>query len=372
MLKNKKSSTELTPELKMSIRIKNLLPKLKDSHFKSNIMTEAIEIFSDYCNNFTDILNTNKYLIGFNNGIYDFNKMQFREGKFDDYISMTVDYDYFDNSSNLFIKEKENKLNQFLQDIQPDDNQRKYLLKILASCLVGENVDHIFTVLLGKGRNGKSKLNDLLTVTFGNYYSSFNVKLLTRPRSDANTPDPNILSMKNVRIIVGSEPEKNDELNTGYIKLMSGQDKARTRACYSNDMVEFTFQFKMILLCNKVPKVDNPDDEAFWQRFKCIDFPTKFVDEPIDNNQKKVDRNLQIEDLKMYFMLTLIEHFKLYKTEGIKTIDSVKKNIDEIEVSNNICLEFMKNNTERSNDTNIRQILGILGKKYFILYHHIF
>jgi len=352
-IKNIKNSSEITPEHKMSLRIKNLLPKLKDSHFKSNIMTEAIEIFSDYCNNFADILNTNKYLIGFNNGVYDFNSMQFRKGKYYDYISMTVDYEYFDNTSNYFIKEKENKLNNFLQEIQPDDKQLKYLLKILASCLVGENVDHIFTVLLGKGRNGKSKLNDLLAVTFGNYYSSFNTKLLTRPRTDANTPDPNILSMKNVRIIVGSEPEKNDELNTGYIKLMSGQDKARTRACYSNDMIEFTFQFKMILLCNEVPKVDNPNDEAFWIRFKCINFPTMFVDEPKNTYEKKINTNLQIEELNMYFMLLLIEHYKLYKLEGIKTVESVKQITNNIKISNNICLEFMQNNTETDNNNNI-------------------
>jgi len=105
-----------------------------------------------------------------------------------------------------------------------------------------------------------------------------------------------------------------------------------------------------MLLCNVVPKVNNPNDEAFWMRCKCVDFPTHFVDEPIEKNQKKIIRDLQINELKQYFMLKLIQYYKLYKSEGLKMIESVNNNTNELKISNNIPLDFMMNYTAKSDD----------------------
>jgi phage/plasmid-associated DNA primase len=55
-------------------------------------------------------------LIGFNNGVYDLNKFEFRDGRFDDYITMSVGYDYQENHT-----EKYQDLLNFLNDIQPND-----------------------------------------------------------------------------------------------------------------------------------------------------------------------------------------------------------------------------------------------------------
>jgi P4 family phage/plasmid primase-like protien len=338
--------------IQLSNRIKSLLPKLKESHFKSNIMTEAIEIFSDYCNNFDELLDNNKYLLGFNNGIYDFQNMVFRKSKPDDYISMSVGYDFFDKTNNNYDNNKENKLIKFFDDIQPDKQQLEYLLTYLSTCLVGVNLIQSFIILLGNGRNGKSKLNDLLSATLGNYYSSIKCKLLTKPQPDANTPDPMILDLRKVRLVIGSEPEKKDKLNTGYIKMLTGADKIKSRKCFSNDMIEFSVHFKTILLCNDVPELDDPYDEAYWMRCKCIQFPTKFVENPQELYEKKINYDLNIEELNIYFMLVLIEYYKKYKKNGIKVIESVHQITDNLKISNNLCLEFMINNTEVA-ETNI-------------------
>jgi P4 family phage/plasmid primase-like protien len=335
---------------KLILRIKNLLPKLKESYFKSSIMTESIEIFSDYCNNFYDIVDNNKYLLGFNNGVYDFNLMQFRDSKPDDNISMTVGYDYINEIDASYDKEKEERLNNFLIDIQPDEIQRIFLLKYLSTCLIGENKDSLFVILLGKGRNGKSKINELLSYTLGKYYTSFKSTLLTRSQTDADKPDPNLISMRKCRLAVGSEPDERETLNTPFIKLITGNDMLKTRQLHSNEMIEFTFQFKTMLLCNVVPKVNNPNDEAFWMRCKCVGFPTQFVEEPIEKNQKKIIRDLQINELKQYFMLKLIHYYKVYKSEGLKMIESVNNHTNELKISNNIPLDFMINYTTSSDD----------------------
>ena len=45
--------------------------------------------------------------------------------------------------------------------------------------------------------------------------------------------------------------------------------------------------FKLILLCNDIPEVDKPNDEAYWKRLWSLYFPTTFVDNPKENTEKK-------------------------------------------------------------------------------------
>jgi phage/plasmid-associated DNA primase len=161
-----------------------------------------------------------------------------------------------------------------------------------------------------------------------------------------------ILDLRKVRLVIGSEPEKKDKLNTGYIKMLTGADKIKSRKCFSNDMIEFSVHFKTILLCNDVPELDDPYDEAYWMRCKCIQFPTKFVENPQELYEKKINYDLNIEELNIYFMLVLIEYYKKYKKNGIKVIESVHQITDNLKISNNLCLEFMINNTEFA-ETNI-------------------
>ena len=64
--------------------LKNIIKSFGETGQKNNIMTELAEIY--YINNnkdknFTEKLDINNYLIGFNNGVYDLNNFEFREGK---------------------------------------------------------------------------------------------------------------------------------------------------------------------------------------------------------------------------------------------------------------------------------------------------
>ena len=60
--------------------------RLLDSNFKANVMKEAYELF--YIEGFEDKLDTNQNLIGFENGVYDLEKMEFRDGRPEDCITL--------------------------------------------------------------------------------------------------------------------------------------------------------------------------------------------------------------------------------------------------------------------------------------------
>jgi len=326
-------------------KVNNLIDNLKTTAFKNNIITECAEIFSENYSNISNNLDSNPYLLGFNNGVFDLNNNIFREGKVEDYISMSVGYDYSTELNKNNIK----RLNKFLEEIQPDKNDRDYLLTYLSTCLFGINELQHFVVLTGKhGRNGKSKLTDLISVTFGDYFSSIKSKMLTKPSPDAQTPDPMLLDLMKKRLVVTSEPEKGDKLNTGYIKLLTGKDKAKVRKCHSNDMIEFTINFRTILLCNDIPIVDNPNDQAYQRRLKCINFPFEFVDNPKEPNQKLVDHSLIVEDLRLEFINLLLEYYSNYKKNGLPKNENILKFTEKVNSNNNIGLVFMNECTEEA------------------------
>jgi phage/plasmid-associated DNA primase len=64
---------------------------------------------------------------------------------------MSAKYDYIETYS-----ENYNELIEFLNDIQPIQEDRDYMLMYLSTSLYGNTLE-LFTILTGVGRNGKSK-----------------------------------------------------------------------------------------------------------------------------------------------------------------------------------------------------------------------
>jgi P4 family phage/plasmid primase-like protien len=326
---------------------KNISKNFDDTIRKNNIMTELIELYTINKNknlDFTKKLDTNNNLIGFNNGIYDLMSFEFKNGKPEDYVSMSVGYEYNDEHT-----QKYNELIQFLNEIQPNKEELDYMLTYLSIGLVGNQLE-LFTILTGSGRNGKSKLIELLNKTFGEYFGSVQSQLFTRPRPDANSPDPGLLNLIKKRIVIASEPEKNSKLNSGFIKFLTGRDSTTLRNCHSNDMIEFSAKFETLLICNDIPDCDDIDN-AFSKRLRCINFPTEFVNEPKKENQKKINVNINenFDYWKLDFMLLLIDYYKKYKKlHELKPTPDIMKWTDQYKSDTDMYVQFLNECTEET------------------------
>jgi P4 family phage/plasmid primase-like protien len=332
--------------------LKNVINTFGETTLKNNIMTELVDIFIMKKNpnrDFTKKLDSNNNMIGFNNGIYDLCNFEFREGRPDDYITLSVGYNFQENHT-----EKYEDLLKFLEDIQPNKEERDYMLTYLSIGLVG-NLLELFTILTGCGRNGKSKLIELLKVTLGDYFGSVQSQLFTRPRPDANSPDPGLLSLAKKRVVIASEPEKNSKLNSGFIKFITGRDSTTLRNCHSNDMVDFTAKFITLLICNDIPDCDDIDN-AFSKRLRCVGFPTEFVNEPTKDNQKKIDVNINknFDYWKYDFILLLIEYYKKYtKTHELKPTNNISRWTNQYKEDTDMYLQFLNECTEENKDGHI-------------------
>jgi len=306
----------------------------------------AADLFHDP--DFKDKLDENPFLIGFNNGVYDLETHEFRDGKPDDFISMSTHKDFIplDKSS---IEYK--KVIEMIKKIQPDDEIREYLLLELASVLEGVNETEKFRIWTGTGGNGKSKLIELLLDACGEYCTKFPISLLTGKRARSNAATPEVMDSKGKRFAYMEEPNEGEKINCGLMKEYTGGDRIKGRGLYISDMTEFKPQFKLFLLCNDLPEVP-PYDNGVWRRMEVIHFSSRFVDNPKESNEFKKDGKLsqKIKHWGEAFMGILIEYHKKYKKYGIKIPDKIKEFTSDYKESSDEQKQFIIDTLEKTDN----------------------
>jgi P4 family phage/plasmid primase-like protien len=289
--------------------------KLRDMPFKEKIMKECRIIFHDP--QFCTKLDANPHTIGFENGVYDLNKQEFRDGRPEDYISLSteIDYEYFESTD-----QEISDVYEFFSQVFPIERLRTYFLTLMASYLLGSNPDQKFHIWLGVGANGKSAALNFYEMTFGQYTGKLPVSFMTQGRQSSNSASPEISRLVGKRFVSMQEPDEKTQFNIGILKEFSGSDKLIARPLF-RDPIEFIPQFKLALLCNHLPTISDVSDKGTWRRIRTIPFMSVFCDEPDpeDKFQFKKDAYLmdKLECLKSAFMYILIQHYAIYKKNGI-------------------------------------------------------
>ena len=257
--------------------------KLKMSHQKSNIMKECAERFWD--EELEDKLDSNPYLLGFQNGVYDFKQKIFRAGVAEDYISLSTGTKYkpYDPTDSNQVKIKE-EIDDFFFKIFPNEDLRRYMWDHAASALLGINKHQSFNVYTGGGGNGKSKFVDLMNLTLGGYSDKCNISLITQKRKGIGGPTPEIAKLKGKRYVSMDEPSKGDELNEGIMKQLTGGDEIEGRGMYEKKMVKYIPQFNLVCSTNNPFEIKS-NDQGTWRRIKNVPYNAEFVDPDVMENK---------------------------------------------------------------------------------------
>lgn len=261
---------------KQEKKLGEIMLKLKKTNDKNNIMREAAEIFYD--GDFIKNMDTNKYLMCFNNGVVDFKNKVFRDGYPEDYITKTTRLNYVpydcDNPETIKIREE---INVFMNKLFPVKDLNRYMWDHLSSCLIGSNKNQTFNVYHGSGSNGKSILSDLMAVTLGEYKGTVPITLVTEKRGLIGGTSDEVLKLKGVRYAVMQEPSKGVKLNEGIMKELTGGDPIQARGLYSESEI-FEPQFNLVVCTNNLFDVDSTEDGT-WRRIRKVDFMSKFIDD---------------------------------------------------------------------------------------------
>ena len=291
-------------------KIDFIVNKLMNNSFKNTLMDECKALFYD--SQFEQKLDSNINLIGFENGVYDLEQSIFREGRPDDYITLSTKNDYYKwNDKNPFNIH----IFKFFDQVLPNKAVKDYFLNALCTCLSGTTKEEKLYIMTGSGSNGKSLTMDLMYLALGDYYMSCPITIITRKRGSSNETSPEKVRMKGRRCGVFQESDDGEKMNVGVMKEFTGGDKVLVRDLFkgSAEMIEFKPQMKYFLTCNQLPAVPSNDDGT-WRRLRVIQFGSKFTDNPTKSNEFMIDNTLKqkIEKWAPTFVSYLIH---IYNTE---------------------------------------------------------
>jgi P4 family phage/plasmid primase-like protien len=313
--------------------VESIVKKLEDTNYKSNIMSQIAYLYNAIDPEFVEKLDSREYLLGFENGVYDFEEMRFREGRKEDYLTNSTGYDYNcdDNSEEQLVMD-------FLSKILPDKHILEYVLKALGKMLVGRPDEkfHVFTGI--SGANGKSTLISFLEYALGDYAVGVDIGLLTTKRRNPSNANPDIIRLRGRRLFSFQEPEHSDKINTGLLKQFSGGDVIVARDLYKAP-ISFKTQGSMFMCCNDLPTIDAADGGT-WRRIKVIEFNSRFCENPNPDKPYEFEIDLNVKyNIKAWrntFINVLIKYYKAYLKEG---------NPEPVEV--NVATNLYKNESDK-------------------------
>tara|TARA_B100000795_G_C22794171_1_gene438500 strand:+ start:132 stop:2762 length:2631 start_codon:yes stop_codon:yes gene_type:complete len=320
--------------------------QLRNEPFKNHIITACSVLFHD--KSFYEKLDSNVNLIGFDNGVYDLEKMEFRDGLPEDYMSFSTQIEY---KEHLETDELVKNVHDFLEQVLPIPAVKQYVLQVMSSMLSGKTGDEKFHIWTGCGGNGKSKLIELFQNAFGDYCGNMSVTLITQKRPQSNACTPELLVNKGKRFITLQEPDEDEKIHVGAMKELSGGDKIQARGLHK-DPIEFKPQWTVVMTSNVLPEVTS-NDRGTWRRLRVTEFISRFVDpEDLDDDipyQFPIDYDLstKLKEWPEAFMSILIKEYAKYKKTGLVEPEEVKINTKAYKQESDVFMQFMNESIEK-------------------------
>lgn len=237
----------------------------------------------------------------FTNGYYDFKKsMFFKKGEFG-----------FDFPEILFM----NRINRSFEPFDDDDieyiesiKQRffhnplgvdmgNYMALNLARGLAGDKMKRIIFGL-GGTNCGKSVLTTACRLSCGEYVGSFNAENLAYKQSSADEAAIMRWAMLSrfKRLLFSNEVKNTTDLNGNMIKKISSGGDSIVARCHGGNETEFILHFLAVIMANDVPKI-KPYDDAVNERCKVFGYNKQFVEDPSNEFELLMDKNIELEML---------------------------------------------------------------------------
>lgn len=277
-IQNYEPTDEKHGKLQRKIKqLANICGKFKDSGHKNKIMREASELFFD--GEFIKLMDSNPYLLCFENGVYDFKENKFRQGYPSDYITKSTGRNYIKyDENNQTYSPIYAEIRTFMTQIFPEEDLCRYMWEHLASALIGVKREQAFNIYKGSGSNGKSILTELMSLGLGDYKGTVPVNLITDKRSAIGGTTSEIIALKGVRYAVMQELSAGAVLNEGIMKeITSATEPLQGRALWCESET-FIPQFSLVVCTNVLPKIKSYEDGT-WRRMKVTEFMSKFITE---------------------------------------------------------------------------------------------
>ena len=144
----------------------------------------------------------------------------------------------------------------------------EFVLRILAYAMLGQANEQLLFLWVGKGRNGKSSLANIMRSLFGAY--GIVVEPSTFLQKTGSGVSNDLARMRGTRAAFTSEVSQGARLDAALVKKLTGQERISARFLF-REYFEFTPQAVFFMSTNYLPIVDGSDD-AMARRMCVIPF----------------------------------------------------------------------------------------------------
>lgn len=301
--------------LKQQIKNLNLIVKKLGNANDINRIVNLCAI-EYYDKEFLNMLDENRDLLCFKNGVVDLAAKKFRDGLPQDYISKCSNVNYIEYGD--IPTEDIDTINRFMNQLFPDKELCTYMWEHLASAISGRIHNQTFNYYIGSGSNGKSVLTDLMKECLGDYNCASQISLITEEGPKHGSADSYLAELKGARFVIMQEPSKGKTLKEGLMKqLTSGIDEIKTRALFK-DPISYKPHLTLVVCANQYLKIDS-QDEGTWRRIRAIPFLSKFCANPDPSNPYEflvdIDMPNKLKLLADCFLSMLVH--KYFETQGV-------------------------------------------------------
>jgi len=221
--------------------------------------------------------------IPFKNGVYNLQTGELEEHQAEDNFTHKISWEYDPDAQCP-------EIHKFLDQVLSNKKDKELILETIAYSLkAGYPYAHAL-LLHGKGKNGKTVL----------------LKLWKELLSQENYKEEELQQLENEKFATRWVYRKlglfcddlpSTRLETGStLKSLTGGGETRAEI-KGGDHFEFSSYATPVFACNQIP-ASNDDSEGFYRRWEIVNFPYKFVDNPVRENEKeKKDKQKLIEEL---------------------------------------------------------------------------
>lgn len=238
-----------------------------------------------------DELDQHPLLLPCANGVVNLETGELRPGKPGDWLSkgIPIDYQGFDTPAPQW--------ENFLASIFEED-VAEFMQELMGYCTSGLTLEQFIAVHVGKGRNGKGVLFEMIEQAMGPMYWTVQSELLLDNKTSRSSSgaSPDILALRGRRLAAASETDQGRRISAARVKELTGSDTLNARLLYDKADTNFRPTHKLHLRTNEVPG-GLTKDFALRERLIYLKYRFMFVDDP-DQKAKEDPNNAEFYRLK--------------------------------------------------------------------------
>lgn len=196
-----------------------------------------------------------------------------------------------------------------------DEGMHRWLRRHTGYCLLGEQREHLITIAIGGGGNGKSTYYEAWRYIFNDYAYTPNKALFARSRFGTGDQATMLNDIEGIRLAFASEASEFDQLNEETLKQLSGSDTVNARRLYESSR-QVTPVCKLVMYSNARPAVSGVD-QGIWRRLRFLPFDHRPAPGEVDIHLPK---KLRAEAAGMLNLL--LDWFAEYEAFGLDGAES--------------------------------------------------